>query len=112
MRGHESGRYSPILAVTQTRLINCGHSPIPIIPGVSIPHAQDFVQPEAENNKQYAESQEQRRLERDIREKKRVIEMGDDSQEAKDAVKQSQQKMRNFIDETGRTRRYDREKLY
>ena len=92
--------------------INCGHSPIPIIPGVSIPHAQDFVQPKEENDKQYAESQEQRALERKIRAAKRAIEMGDDSEEAKARVKEAQRQMRDFIAKTGRTRRADRESLY
>ena len=92
--------------------INCGHYPIPIIPGVTIPHAQDFVQPKAENDKAYAESQEQRALERKIRDAKRAVEMGDDSKEAKGRVKEAQKAMREFIDRTGRTRRYDRESLY
>lgn len=92
--------------------INCGHSPIPIIPGVTIPHAQDFVQPKEENDKAYAESQEQRALERQIRAAKRAVEMGDDSKEAKDRVKEAQAAMREFIGRTGRTRRYDRESLY
>ena len=92
--------------------INCGHSPIPIIPGLTIPHAQDFVQPKEENDKAYAESQQQRALEREIRAAKRAIEMGDDSKEAKDRVKEAQAAMREFIDRTGRTRRYDRESLY
>ena len=92
--------------------INCGHSPIPIIPGLTIPHAQDFVQPKEENDKAYAESQQQRALEREIRAAKRAVEMGDDSKEAKDRVKEAQAAMREFIDRTGRTRRYDRESLY
>lgn len=92
--------------------INCGHSPIPMIPGVSIPHAQDFVQPKEENDKQYAESQEQRALERKIRAAKRAVEMGDDSPEAKQRVRDAQKDMREFIDRTGRTRRPDREQLY
>lgn len=92
--------------------INCGHSPYPIIPGVSVPHAQDFVQPKEENDKQYAESQQQRALERKIRAAKRAVEMGDDSPEAKARVKEAQKQMRDFIKETGRTRRPDRESLY
>lgn len=92
--------------------VNCGHTPIPIIPGVSIPHAQDFVQPKAENDKQYAESQQQRALERKIRAAKRAVEMGDDSKEAKDRVRAAQEQMRQFIKDTGRTRRPDRESLY
>ena len=92
--------------------INCGHFPIPIIPGVSIPHAQDFVQPKEQNDKQYAESQEQRALERKIRNAKRAVEMGDESPEAKQRVKDAQRDMRDFISRTGRTRRPDRESLY
>lgn len=110
-------QYEPLSSTTYGQAaglfgINCGHRPIPIIPGVSIPHAQDYVQPEEENDKAYAESQRQRALEREIRAAKRVVEMGDDSKEAKDAVKAAQEKMREFIAETGRTRRYDRESLY
>ena len=92
--------------------INCGHYPIPIIPGVTIPHAQDFVQPKDENDRQYAESQQQRALERKIRAAKRALEMGDSSPEAKARVRAAQSEMRQFIKETGRTRRPDREQLY
>lgn len=110
-------QYEPLNSTTYGQAaglfgINCGHRPIPIIPGVSIPHAQDYVQPEEENDKAYAESQQQRALERQIRAAKRVVEMGDDSKEAKDAVKAAQEEMRKFINQTGRTRRYDRESLY
>lgn len=110
-------QYEPLSSTTYGQAaglfgINCGHRPIPIIPGVSIPHAQDYVQPQEENDKAYAESQRQRALEREIRAAKRVVEMGDDSKEAKDAVKAAQERMRKFIAETGRTRRYDRESLY
>ena len=92
--------------------INCGHYPIPIIPGVTIPHAQDFVQPKEQNDKQYAESQQQRALERKIRAAKRALEMGDSSPDAKERVKAAQEEMRQFIKATGRTRRPDRESLY
>lgn len=92
--------------------INCGHYPIPIIAGLTIPHGEDNIQPPEENAKAYAESQEQRALERKIRDAKRTIEMGDDSAEAKAKLKQAQSNMRQFIKDTGRTRRYDRESLY
>lgn len=91
--------------------INCGHYPIPIIAGLTIPHGEDNIQPKEENDKAYAESQQQRALERQIRAAKRTIEMGDNSPEAKQKLKEQQQKMRQFIKETGRTRRYDRESL-
>ena len=110
-------RYEPLNSTTYGQPaglfgINCGHSPIPMIPGVSIPTAQNYVQPKELNDKLYAESQEQRALERQIRAAKRAVEMGDDSKEAADAVKDAQAKMREFINRTGRTRRYDREQLY
>ena len=92
--------------------INCGHYPIPIIPGLTIPHGADNIQPKEENDKAYALSQDQRALERKIREAKRAVEMGDTSDKAKQAVKDAQAKMRKFIADTGRTRRYDREQLY
>lgn len=93
--------------------INCGHYPIPIIPGVTIPHGADNIQPKAENDKAYAESQEQRALERKIREAKRVVEMAGDTatKEDKARVKELQGQMREFIERTGRTRRYDRESI-
>lgn len=91
--------------------INCGHEPIVVIPGVSIPHGEDAIQDEAANKKTYAESQQQRALERKIRRAKRVVAMGDDSDEAKQRIKDAQADMREFIKETGRTRRYDREQI-
>lgn len=93
--------------------INCGHFPIPVVPGVTIPHGADFIQPEEENDKEYAESQEQRALERKIREAKRVVEMAGQTatKEDKDRVRQYQAQMRAFIERTGRTRRYDREQI-
>ena len=94
-------------------MINCGHYPIPVIPGVSIPHGADNIQPEEENAKAYAESQEQREIERKIREAKRVVTMAGDTatKEDKAAVKEAQAEMREFIERTGRTRRYDREQI-
>lgn len=93
--------------------INCGHYPIVVVPGVSIPHGADNIQPKEENDKAYAESQEQRALERQIREAKRVVEMEGDlaTKEDKARVKELQAQMREFINETGRTRRYDRENI-
>ena len=93
--------------------INCQHYPIPVVPGVTIPHGADNIQPKEENDKAYAESQEQRLLERKIREAKRVVEMEGDLATKKDKqrVKDLQAEMRVFIEETGRTRRYDREQI-
>lgn len=93
--------------------INCGHYPIPVVPGVTIPHGADNIQPKEENDKAYSESQEQRALERKIREAKRVVEMAGDTAtpEDKARVRELQKQMREFIGRTGRTRRYDREQI-
>lgn len=96
--------------------INCGHYPIPQIAGVTIP--QDKVeQNKAENDKQYQESQQQRALERSIREAKRkqaafsAAGLDDAAKEMDLTIKDRQAKMRAFIKETGRSRRYDREQI-
>ena len=96
--------------------INCGHHPIPVIPGFTVP--QDGPeQDEEENRKEYEESQVQRSYERQIRYAKRDLEVaratGDEElvKERQQAVRDSQAQMRAFIDETGRARRYDREQI-
>ena len=111
-------RYEPLNVTTYGEPaglfgINCGHYPIPIVPGVTIPHGADNIQPKEENDKAYEESQVQRSLERQIREAKRVVEMAGDkaSPEMRQKVKDAQEQMRDFIARTGRTRRYDREKI-
>lgn len=93
--------------------INCGHYPIPIIPGMTIPHGADNIQDKEANDKAYKESQEQRAIERKIRAAKRVVEMAGDTATEKDKqkVKDAQAEMREFIARTGRTRRYDREQI-
>ena len=96
--------------------INCGHHPIPMIPNFSYP--QDGPQEtEAENAKEYEESQRQRAYEREIREAKRDLEIAkatgdtDAIKAAEQKVAQKQANMRAFTKETGRPRRYDREKI-
>ena len=96
--------------------INCGHYPIPVIPGYTFPQKYE-KQSEKENDKEYAESQQQRALERQIRRYKRDAEMADALADpalkasAEARVKAAQQEMRAFIDQTGRARRYDREQI-
>ena len=96
--------------------INCGHHPIPIIPGYSIPQEGEKQDPET-NKREYEESQKQRAYERDIRAAKREAaiahETGDKEaeKEAKQKIRKSQERMRGFIDQTGRPRRYDRERI-
>jgi hypothetical protein len=96
--------------------INCGHHPIPMIPNYSYP--QDGPEmTEEQNKKAYEESQRQRQYERDIREAKRDLEIakatGDEAaiKAAEQKVAQKQANMRAFTKETGRPRRYDREKI-
>lgn len=96
--------------------INCGHHPIPIVPGFSRPQ-EGPEQGEEENRKEYEESQTQRAYERQIRYAKRDLEVaratGDEElvKERTQAVKQEQARMREFINRTGRARRYDREQI-
>lgn len=93
--------------------INCGHTPYPMIPNVSIP-ADEEIQSKEENDKAYAESQKQRALERQIRYAKRDLEMLGSLATDKDRERlaRAQANMREFVKETGRARRYDREKIY
>lgn len=92
--------------------INCGHVPYPMIPNVS-ELAKEEIQPKEENDREYQESQEQRALERQIRHAKRNVEMLGDlaTDEDKRRIAEAQAKMREFIKDTGRTRRYDREQV-
>lgn len=94
--------------------INCGHYPIPIVPGVTIPHGADDIQSEEVNDKAYKESQVQRALERDIRAAKRDLEMLGDTatDEDRQRLKRAQEKMATFIADTGRSRRADREAVF
>lgn len=96
--------------------INCGHHPIPMIPGFSYPQDQIEETPE-ENKKEYEESQVQRQYERQVREAKRELEIakatGDEDaiKAAKQKVAQEQAKVRDYTKQTGRVRRYDREQI-
>lgn len=97
--------------------INCKHYPTPFIPGVSV--ADGKPQDEEENAKTYAESQEQRRLERKLREQKRDILMakaqGEDDEELhrlREKARNTSQDIDTFCKETGRARHRDREAVY
>ena len=96
--------------------INCGHHPIPMIPGYSYPQDQIEETPE-ENAKEYEESQKQRQYERQVREAKRDLAVaeatGDEEaiKAARQKVAQEQAKIRAYTKETGRVRRYDREQI-
>lgn len=97
--------------------INCRHYPTPFIPGVSV--ADGTPQDKEENDRVYAESQEQRRLERKLREEKRDLLMAkaqgaSDEEIAKlrEKTRKSSQDIDDFCKETGRARHRDREAVY
>lgn len=115
-------RYSPLSSTSYGKPaglfgIHCGHEPIPVIPGVSIPRDRTEQDKEA-NDKAYAESQEQRRLEREVRAAKQKAAMldaaGDKEGFEKEAakVKQKQADYDAFCKKTGRTKRLDRTQVF
>lgn len=94
--------------------INCGHYPIPFIPGFSRIRPPD--QNKEQNEKEYAESQEQRQLERRLRYERRDLNVlkaqgaSDDEIKAQRLrVKNARDELNDFCDETGRARRTSRE---
>jgi hypothetical protein len=97
--------------------INCKHYPNPFIPGVSIVRGQP--QNEEENAKAYEQSQQQRAMERKLREQKRDLMMLKAQGAPDDAIKAQRAKCRatsaeiqDFCDATGRARHRDREAVY
>ena len=89
--------------------VNCGHYPIPFFPGFS--RTRPPQQNEEENAKEYAESQQQRALERKVREEKRELEVmkaqGATKEEIdaqKIRVRNANTELTNFCDQTGRAR--------
>ena len=94
--------------------INCGHYPIPFFPGFS--RIRPPMQDEEENAKAYAESQQQRAMERKLREEKRDLEVMKAQGASEDEMKAQRQRIRQasedidtFCNDTGRTRRRNRE---
>lgn len=94
--------------------VNCKHYPMTFIPGFSALRGEP--QDPEENEKAYAESQEQRRLERKLREERRDLAVmkaqGADeatikAQKAK--VRKASGDIEDFCDATGRARRRNRE---
>ena len=90
--------------------MNCGHYPMVFIPGVSTIKT-DPQSPE-ENAETYAESQQQRALERKLREEKRELEIMKAQGAPDEEIRAQRAKVRRassdidaFCDETGRTRR-------
>ena len=94
--------------------VNCGHYPISFIPGFS--RSRPPEQNEEENAREYEESQQQRGLERRVREEKRdlaVLKAQGASEEEiraqRERVRAASQDLDSFCDETGRARRKGRE---
>ena len=97
--------------------INCKHYPTPFIPGVSFIDGKP--QNEEDNARTYAESQEQRRLERKLREEKRDLLMAkaqgaseDELKALRDKTRKSSEDIDEFCKRTGRARHRDREAVY
>ena len=94
--------------------INCKHYPMTFIPGFSTLKGEP--QDPEENEKTYAESQQQRALERKLREEKRDLEVMKAQGADPAAIRLQQDRVHNasaaiddFCEETGRTRRRNRE---
>ena len=94
--------------------VNCGHYPIPFVPGFS--RIRQPKQDAEENAKAYEQSQQQRYLERRLREEKRDLEVMKAQGASEDELKWQRQRIREasgnideFCAKTGRTRRRDRE---
>ena len=94
--------------------VNCGHFPMTFIPGFSTLKGEP--QDPEENAKAYEESQQQRALERKLREERRDLAVmkaqGAPEAEIKaqrERVKKASQDIDDFCDETGRARRKNRE---
>lgn len=95
--------------------INCGHIQYPYVQGFTRKIYNQY--PKKENERAYDNSQKQRKLERDIRNAKTRLrlqqETGDETgiKQANELIKKRQKAMREFINETGRTRRPNREQI-
>ena len=95
--------------------INCGHYPIPFIPGFS--RIRPPEQNKEQNDKEYEESQKQRSLERQLRYEKRDLAVLKAQGASEDEIKAQRLRVKNartnlddFCDETGRARRTNRER--
>lgn len=99
--------------------INCKHYPSPFIPGVSVLYDSAEIPSEKENEKIYEQTQQQRGLERKLREEKRDLlmakEMGADADEIKALrakCRETSDEIDKFCEETGLPRRQNREGVF
>lgn len=116
-RSGNNDKYPPFSSTSFGELdglfgINCGHTVYPFWEGKSRQAYKPI--PKKENDKAYIESQKQRSLERNIRVAKRELDFLKNANlphgDAQKKVSGTQAKMRSFIEDTGRTRRYARER--
>ncbi|KGL44491.1 hypothetical protein EP56_07780 [Listeriaceae bacterium FSL A5-0209] len=121
-RSGKSKKYPPLSSTNYGEIdgivtgINCGHRLYVYIEGVSV--QRHFPYDKKASIAIYKESQRQRLLERNIRKAKHQLSMlksmdvaEKDLKNARRIVSHRQAKMRQFINKTGRTRRYNREKI-
>lgn len=103
------------MKIEQTQKINCGHIKYPYFEGRKKRSKGDISN--KDNDKAYEEQQQQRYLERQVRHAKReqamLMELGDGEgvHFAEEKVKERQANVRNFVKQTGRTRRIGREQI-
>ena len=97
--------------------INCGHDPVTFVDGYNIPRYEPTTDPE-QNAKEYAETQKQRQLERNVRDAKREA-LAQDAAGNKEAFKQASVKVREanaryreYCKDKGLTPRNDRLQVY
>ncbi len=94
---------------------NCQHYMSAFVNGVSIRRKNPYKKKESDII--YKQSQQQRLIEREIRKQKQTVRMAEAMKddvgvmEAKQRVRRQQARMRNFISENNRTRRYNREQI-
>jgi hypothetical protein len=115
-----SDKYPPLESTSKGQAdglfgINCGHEMYPFVEGMK-KKFQPY--PAEQNTEAYEKSQRQRQLERGIRDAKRrnalASAAGDTEMKSKSnkLLKKRQARLRQFIEDTGRTRRRDREQIY
>ncbi|MBC2392216.1 phage minor capsid protein [Listeria booriae] len=121
-RSGKSKKYPPLSSTSYGKIdgivtgINCGHRLYVYIEGVSVHRYHPYNK--KESIAKYKESQRQRLLERNIRKAKHQLSMLQSMQvdekylkDARRKVAYRQAQMRQFINQTGRTRRYNREQI-
>ena len=119
-RSGKSSKYPPLSSTSMGEPagllgINCGH----YLTAYNEAAGKIFDRYTAkENNEAYANSQKQRYYERQIRQRKKDLSLaklsGDEKviARAKNTLSNAQGRMREFVKDSGNTRRYDREQVY